>query len=268
MPYESPASAIGFTVDLDNIEPHIDDSKYSRGRVPRDKILYPYGAVNAPFDESLRIPMSEWDDRIEEQERLGTSLEHILRRNKYKGKDQNGLPYCWIFACVGAIEAIRCREGLPYVELSAVSCGAKITGFRSRGGMGMEGMEFIPEHGIVPTSLWPECKLSRQYDTPEAWKAAEQFKLVRWMDVPDGDIEAMGSCLLRNIPLTSGYDGWGHEVWMGRLLKKGNKYVPRGHNSWGDDWGDDGWMTMDGSNRGMVWPNDCEAPMLVAYDGE
>jgi hypothetical protein len=66
---------------------------------------------------------------------------------------------CWIFGPTKAVEIIRLIQGQPMISLSATSVGAQIKNFREEGGWGQEGLEFIAEHGIIPESLWPECKL-------------------------------------------------------------------------------------------------------------
>lgn len=236
-----------------------------KGHEPRDSARYPYGAHNAPFSLPL-IPQSEWDDRIKEMEDTKTRLSDLIQNAGVKCKDQNGLPYCWIFAVVGAIEALRARQGLPYVELSAASAGSKITGFRSRGGMGMEGIEFTQEHGVVPTKLWPECKLNRDYDTAENWKEAEQFKLAQWQDVPDRDVAATMTCLLHRIPVAVGLNHWSHEIYYCDPVSLGNgKYGFRFRNSWSSSYGENGFSILTGSK--MI-PDDAEAPIAAAYDAE
>jgi len=70
---------------------------FGRGYVERDYSLYPEEMFQHPSEMTL-IPESEWKERIEEQEKTQSSLEHIRMRYIDGGRipslDQDGQGYC------------------------------------------------------------------------------------------------------------------------------------------------------------------------------
>lgn len=244
----------------------IDGEEKTCGYKPRDWSAQPFGSFAEPLDMPL-IPRDEWKERIEEQERTKSSLVHLLDHYNIPVKDQNGTNYCWINAPVHAVEVVRAIQGQKYVSLSPASCGALIKGYRNVGGWGSEGLRYIVEHGVAPTSTWPDNGINRQYDNEESRTARQNYKVTEWYDVvdvtrerPTKRFDRLMTCLLLNIPVAIGLNWWGHEVLgiAGAVTSSGFGAVI--DNSWGTRWGDKGRSIL---TESKATPDDAIAPRVT-----
>lgn len=192
----------------------------SRGYMPRDWRANPHGAAwrgSKPFPTELIIPRSEWDERIEEQERTKTRLSDLILASGLPCKDQNGTNYCWINAPthVAEINLIQQNQRMPdgsLPSLSPASNGCKIKNFRNNGGWGQEGLDRAVEFGFVPSKLWPDNAISKQYDTAEAWAEALKYKPTNYYDLRPRVFDEQASCYLHRMATADGHNWWSHEV--------------------------------------------------------
>lgn len=215
-----------------------------------------YAGAAEPFPAELLIPESEWAARIKEMdERKAWPHDVAYGRGKVTIKNQGRLPYCWIFATTTALEIVRAAQNQPHVELSATSAGAWISGFRRRGGFGREAIEGLGEHGAAPVSLWPEQRLDRSLDTPQARQAAAKFKASEWYYI--NTWPATVSALLRGLPVSAGYNWWMHQVCLVKLGIRDGEACPYLANSWSTQWGEQGFGWLEGRRK---VPNDAVCP--------
>jgi hypothetical protein len=192
-----------------------------------------YGDTADPFPSELLIPRSEWQARIQEMEEQKSRLSDTIVQAGIPPKNQAQTPYCWINAIVGAEEVVRAGQNQPYVELSPASAGARIKNFRAVGGWGREAIEWVQEHGVTPTRLWPNNAIDRQYLTDAAVKEALKYRVGKYW-VLDNSIDQIFSCLLRRIPVCVGLAWWQHEVYYVDPLWIDGQPAVRPRNSWGD----------------------------------
>jgi hypothetical protein len=232
------------------------DPQYGRGLI--QAIGYA-GTPAEPFPTELLIPESEFESRIKEKEERKNRISDFITRGKLPPHDQDGIPYCWIHGPTGAMEVIRLLQGQPMVLLSATSAGCVIKNFRSEGGWGKEGLQFIADRGLVPQSMWPENELKRKYDTPENWEAAKAHICTEWWELKPRNNRELASCVLRNIPVAVGYDWWGHEVYVADAVWLDGGLAWRIRNSWGQ-WGDNGFGILQGSK---MLADDAVAPRVA-----
>ncbi|TXI84792.1 MAG: hypothetical protein E6Q40_08840 [Cupriavidus sp.] len=263
---------MSFTSELYGSEPIIHETSpvevietpdgMSRGldlglRGPGD---YEYGSVADPFPAELLIPMGEVQARIQELEATKTRISDLIRAVQLPPKNQASTNYCWINAPTHCCEIVRAQQGLPMVILSPASAGAQIKGYRNVGGWGLEGLQWITEHGLVPVDHWPANAIDRKYATPENKKLALNYRVVEWTELKPRNLQQLLSLLLRRIPVAVGYNWWGHEVTACDPVWLDGAAAVRIRNSW-LNWGDYGFGVLQGSR---VLPDDAVAPRTAS----
>ena len=216
------------------------------GCVPRDYHAMPFGSLPfaAEWDMPI-IPEAEWDDRIADQERHKSSLEHIRQDCGIRSLDQDGYGYCWAFSTVKAVMLLRAAQGQPTVELSAWAVASIIKNYRNQGGWCQQSLEFLVKTGVPSLEIWPQGKVDRQYDTAEMRADAGTRKVTEWMDMEPRNKQQLASNLLRNIPTMIDLNWWGHSVCAFRLISR-DPFRVKIDNSWTPGWGDDGCAVLEG----------------------
>ena len=84
---------------------------------------------------------------------------------------------------------------------------------------------------------------------PDDWKAlAAKNRMLEFIDL-NADFDAVATAIQRGHPCLIGVN-WpgtnrgGHAIAATQLAREGRDWVLRGPNSWGEDWGDDGFYTL------------------------
>ena len=262
---------MGFTSLLYPGETIIDDGTPSADKVPVGQgrgLILPmshnpeggnYGDLADGFPPDLLISESDIEGWIKEKEERQNRISDELIRRNVPCKDQNGTNYCWINAPVFCTEVVRMFQNEAHVELSPASVGCKIKNFKNQGGWGEEGLRYIVEHGVVPVNLWPANAISRQYDKPEYWTAAEAYKVTEWTELRPRNMQQIASLVLRNIPVAVGYNWWSHEVTVVDAVWLDGTLAIRIRNSWGMGWGDKGFGILKGNK---MLADDAVAPRV------
>lgn len=262
---------MSFTSQLYPGEAIFDDSTPEHATLPPagttrglmlDRRTTPFGQMVGapPFPQELLIPRGEWQARIQEMEERKSNISSISIAAGLPCKDQDGIPYCWIFGPTHCAEIVRVIQNQPMVELSAASAGALIKNFRAEGGWGEEGLAWLVEHGQVPTSTWPENKLDRRYATAENKQLALQYRVTEWMELRPRNTDELVSCLLRRIPVAGGYNWWSHEITNCDAVWLDGDVSIRIRNSWSMSWGDKGFSILRGSK---MLADDAVAPHVA-----
>lgn len=220
---------------------------------------YAYGATASAFPQELIIPRHEWQARIQEKDERKTHLSQIMRAAKLPAKNQGRTNYCWIFAPVHCLEIIRLIQNQPMVSLSPASAGAYIKNFRNVGGWGKEGLEFIADRGVCPSSLWPDTSLSRSHATEENRAVAVDYRVTEWWELRPRNLDEQISLLLRNIPGAAGRNRWRHETTDLDAIWVDGAVAIRGRNQW-PNWGDDNYFVMQGN---AMLADDLVAPRVA-----
>jgi hypothetical protein len=145
------------------------------------------------------------------------------------------------------------------VELSPASVGAPIKNFRNNGGWGTEGLAYIATHGLVPASLWPCNAIDRKYDTPAANAERGSYRVTEWDDMAPNRAH-MFSQVLNGHPVAIGLNWWSHEVTALAIVWEDNGWSLIFANSWGTDYGVDGFGKLRGSKQ---VPDDACSPRVV-----
>ena len=246
-----------------NIHDYLPGGKHagpSYGGLPRDYAAYPcgyLGAIAEPFHPSINdlFSDSEIEDRIEDQEKNQSSLEHVSERSGPNGGpipslDQNGQGYCWAYSTTMAVMLVRAADGLPYKRLSGHMVGCVVKGYRDEGGWNSQSLKFASEKGIASIETWAEKSMARGNETPAMWADAASNRVTEWWDI---DLQDRGLVrriqayfLLSNVPYMADRNRWSHSTTDARLIGW-NPLKIRGRNSWTDGWGNRGWFDMEGS---------------------
>ena len=238
---------------------------------PRDLKKRPYGS--APGAVGLQqagvdiIPRSEWPGRIAALKAANAGL-MALTYGKVRCSDQDGLGYCWAHSVKNGAEMLFYQQGFPYAQLSAVSIGGPITGYRNQGGWPADALAFMVKKGAVTTALWPENDLRSSY----YYRSDVQAEYPKYrVEATIADLGASGrmfdecaSCVLLGAPVAVSYNWWGHAVVMVGLELKNGVYYGVFRNSWGSSYGDDGFFLMrEGSGSNRATPDDAQALLMM-----
>ncbi len=239
-----------------------DGHKREFGYTPRDWQSKPFGSVAKPFHDAFQIiPRNEWADRIEANEKEKATLADLVDYVKIPVKDQNGLGHCWAYGVTTAFEIARAKANLPYIDFSPDSVAAPINNYRNQGGWGINAIEYMQEHGVLPASVWPYHHYRN--NSPENKELRSENKILEFYDVIDPSMnagermDAVVSAGLYGFSCAVAYNWWGHLVAsLDPVIQGRNKYALMILNSWGSRWGDNGKGILAGSK---AIPDECEA---------
>lgn len=259
MPY---TSDIGNMIVVDDrnahmfLNPVVDGHQRYCSLMPRDYGRYPEGgrglAAIRPFatyskQELIRL--------IQEREENRSGLRHILDRKQVHVKDQDGIPFCWIYSGVHTVEIAYAVQGDGFVPLSATAAGSIITRGQSRGGYGAEAIDFLSKYGTCREIDWPEHRLSLSNQTPLTDEIARQSIITDWGELPSGNLDQLAAAMIHNYPVTIGLPWWRHQVTIIDLVVLSGDVIGFVfNNSWGRRWGDDG--------RGVLVPSKARGDMF------
>ena len=230
---------------------------YGKGRLGPAGYSSGGGYTLKPLPKELIVPESEWLKELQFKEENGTLTSQIIKKNGPPPKNQQQTNYCWINAAACCQEIIRELAGEEYVDFSPASAGGPITGFQNVGGYGSQGLRWVAEHGFVPTKYWPANAIDKKYYTADNKAIALNYRFTDWYELQIRSIEEVVACLLANIPVSVGYNWWGHQVTLLDLVRKNNRWGFRFYNSWGAEYGDGGMAILQGS---QMFPDDAIAP--------
>lgn len=240
-------------------------SEYGSGYVERDWSAQPAGSLSfaAPFPIPV-IPRHEWADRIEELTRTKRLLSDLLQRRNIAVKHQQRTKYCWINCTLDAAAILRVVQGEPYVELSAASVGGPMLKYQDRGYSVTTGMQWFAEHGAAPVELWPNAAIDRRYATPQVAAERQKYRLLEWWELQPRNFDQKMTCLLLRLPVPCGYSWWGHAIDAVDPVRLGrDEFGTRERNSWGSDWGDNGYCILE-EGRSRASEQFCPGAMSLA----
>lgn len=254
--------------------PRIGGKKLSKGLIPRDRVTTFYPAEKPGLEglDIKEIPQNEWSDRIRQQEKDQSRLSDIRNQGKFGQRmpstDQNGEPYCWMHSGTSGMLIVRARMNQPYADLSAFGPACKVMNFRSSGGWGAQGLDFLTKYGCTTSEVWPQRSKDRKLDNPETWAHALKYRFVEaWNDLSQAQYDRnltfrqTATCLLSNIPVIVDFNWWGHSVCALDLVETSSgSFGLRIWNSWGDGWSEGGTGILSGSR---AIPDGSTAPREV-----
>lgn len=223
--------------------------RLTTGYVRRDWRRQPAGTIECceAYDPSRKIDRSLWDGILEQREREQSTLKQVGLDAGIRTVSQNGVPHCWAFGSVRAVELVEAISGEKHVPLSPTSVACVAKNFRRVGGNTFDTIPVMTTRGIVTAENWPINNFNRDLDNEEAWRDGLRFALKRWMELPRNDFDAAASELLRGFPVILGVPwGRGAHMIVGTDLKAlgAGRYGIEIWNSHGVDYGEDGFAVL------------------------
>jgi len=228
-------------------------------------VRYAYG--KNPFAKPCEdvfelIPESEWIDRIKERDKDNSWQYEIAKLLDVR--DQNSLGYCHAYGTIEAAEVSRAIANESYVRLSAESIGGPITSWTNNGADPSDDLQQLIEVGACEEKYMDKSWSLNPNKWKSGWKENRaNYRCTEWIDlaVPGKELEAAISATLLGFACGLGYAWWSHFVMNGLKLKVVNatakriydKYAMLGRNSWGAQYGEDGFFWLTGSKMVPDW---------------
>lgn len=251
----------------------IDGREYRLGCLPRKAVvgsLYPVFGEEPGRPGIHLIPRKEWspiDNR------------HFVP----KILDQDGTGACNAFAAVQTLHCIRSQAGLPFVELSAGNLYGRINGGVDRGSLISDAIQALEDVGVCKAETVGHLDWHRR-KWPAQWKQeAARFRILEAWDCPtfDHQVSAILLGFFVNTGILVGYNfrpdpdtGWLPDYRGGRgghaMCACGVAYDAKDNhwglvvaNSWGREWGIDGFAIVPESYYRVTPFNDAWAVRAV-----
>jgi hypothetical protein len=192
------------------------------------------------------VPKSEWV-QLDSAEHAGTC------------RDQDGQGACVGFSCSKALAAASRQAGYTWPELSAGHLYGRINGGSDRGAMLSDALIELQKNGCCKSSTVGDLDWHKRDWPAEAEREAKSFKIIREIDCPTFEEIADGlqnaklgvfACDVGN-DFECERDGWVHDKRGRRgghalpalglaVHPKDGRWGVITQNSWGKDWGVDG----------------------------
>lgn len=239
------------------------------GLVPRDFQAHPPGylkGVAAAFPSDLLVPPADFPALIDLEKETRSSLVDVMKAQGVPSLDQGREGFCWAYSTSAAVMALHARDNHRVVPLSGHMVGCIIKGYRNQGGWNAQSLKFATEKGIASQAVWPQQSMSRSNETPEMWADARRSRVVEWWDLPNGANaakHALASLLIRKLPVMIDLNWWSHSIVALRLVSW-DPFEIECRNSWGPDYGEDGFFRLKGSK---AIPNGAASPRTLVIEG-
>jgi hypothetical protein len=233
-----------------------------------------YGCARGVKADAISLlPRDVWHEWVEKKDAAKSWL--IDNVADIPCKDQNGLGYCHAYGTASTIEGSLVMAGYPYEELSAESIGGPVTGWRNAGADPQDDLEQAINHGVclakymdAPHSINPKY-WQGGWEKDAATRTVKEFWDLR---IPGKSFDAIVTCALLNTFVGLGYQWWGHfvhGVYQVRRNAKTRKWEILLRNSWGPDYGDNGFFWLEeGTGRNQGTPDWAFAVRVVEPQDE
>ena len=186
-----------------------------------------YGQWCSKLEDSIDIvPKEQWQQYIDEGVTLTPQVKNIF--------DQDGVRSCAFESTAQALQIIRSWGGQPFEKLNPWSGYCFTSGGKDRGSNIDTNLQHARDVGLLPMSVWPRFKGWMTKPSQELLdNVACNYQIDEFFDI--ATIDEVGTALLKCFPVVFGWQG--HSCVLTSLVSTSvAQYV----NSWGTDWGDNG----------------------------
>lgn len=237
-------------IDDDTPTDFLFPAEFGRGHDPSQYVP----EMHAAPSEMELISESEYDARIEEQEREQSSLEHVYLRAGWENLDQMVDGYCWGYSTTHAMMLVRSRNNQPHVRLNPHSMCSIIKGGKNEGGWCGLSAKFLSDTGVCSEAFWKPGSRDLSQDTAAMRANMALHKVTEnWYDLArnvwDQQLtqRQVDTCVLSNNPCAIDLMWWSHSVCYLRKVKvEDGSYGRLILNSW-KGWGRQGLAILRGS---------------------
>jgi len=222
------------------------------GTMPRNFTRNPVGSiVGAPaiHDTFQPIPRSEFGDRIREKEKDQSRMSDFILSENVPCLNQGQTMYCHGNSPCGAVMFLRAAQGLPFVLLSPASIAGPTVNFRNQGGYIADDLNQVATVGCASQEFVPANQIGLS-GFKTGWEAdAAKYRAREWWDMGHrsaNSFDLVMTLVLSGIPVCVAYNWWGHAVTIvDGVNMPGGKFGVRGRNSWGPEYGSNGFFVLD-----------------------
>ena len=225
------------------------------GLISRNYDIEPVGSV-LPAHFGPLFPRKDWPELIKLQEQRKASPLDVHQYNDVPVLDQGRLKYCWCFAVTAAVMNRYAFAGInkPVPKLSATAAAAQGKKFRNAGGYASEGCQYVQKYGLPSVEFWPERSMDKTLASdPNVKKSAKRHDLLQFGDMDGNDLDLAISALINPDganPVTFSLPWWRHAICGLKIEYRGGNARNLGGygltfvNSYGTDWGVNGYSTI------------------------
>ena len=179
-------------------------------------------------------------------------------------KNQNSCGSCAIFAATGATEALvnlYYNRPINYdlAEQEAVSCLSSSYYNCSNGWFTSTILNYYTNTGVVTEECFPYQENSNIPCSDICTNANDKIKIGGKVDFPNSTYlrteESLKKMIIKYGPISSGISSWRHAMTLSGYFydSTDNSVVWIFKNSWGTDWGDNGWGNIKVNINDIAW---------------
>lgn len=173
-------------------------------------------------------------------------------------KDQGYCGSCWAFSATGALEGlyyIKNHAQKSFSEQQLVDCSTSYGNDGCNGGLMDNAFNFVIDHGITEEDNYPYIGYDESCQQDHG-----DFKISSYLDIPEGNVEILADSLVIQ-PVAVAVDANNWSFYSGGVFSDCNADLDHGvllvayspeawsiKNSWGNSWGENGFIRLSRGN--------------------